>query len=173
MFCPGAPWQGNLAMITVKKARVTLNKIHMRICHNLNWKTFIVSVETASPPQLWDCAEGRRRRRIDWVILLTVTALFVSIHFGLEVIPKALQASLHRLETTGRVDEAMAGTLTLHLPLLLLLLPTGSHASHYYGTVMTFTPKDSGEDGSVRVGTPTMIKPELFISMHGRNVVLF
>lgn len=44
-------------------------------------------------------------------------------------------------------------TVNLLLPLLLL---AASQASHYYGTVMTFTPKDIKEDGSVRVGTTTI-----------------
>ncbi|XP_018558849.1 uncharacterized protein LOC108901720 [Lates calcarifer] len=35
--------------------------------------------------------------------------------------------------------------------LLLLLLLGGSQASHYYGTVMTFTPKETRDDGSIRV----------------------
>ncbi|XP_026225147.1 uncharacterized protein LOC113168344 [Anabas testudineus] len=37
------------------------------------------------------------------------------------------------------------------IPLLLLLLLRGSQANHYYGTVMTFTPKDTRDDGSVEV----------------------
>ncbi|XP_035771909.1 uncharacterized protein LOC118455887 [Neolamprologus brichardi] len=35
--------------------------------------------------------------------------------------------------------------------LLLLLVLSGSQASHYFGTVMTFTPKESTDDGSLRV----------------------
>lgn len=43
-------------------------------------------------------------------------------------------------------------TMSAALMMLLLLRLRVSQASHYYGTVMTFTPQDVARDGSVTVG---------------------
>lgn len=55
------------------------------------------------------------------------------------------------------------------LLLFLLLLLFGSQANHFFGTVMTFTPKDKTHNGSVTVGVPIPLMPGLFSLVWNRG----